>query len=147
LIVDGRHVLAPSVRVAMATAPGRIMLVSDAVAALGMPPGRYVLGAGEIIVRADEPPTRPDGTIAGAAGRLDDAIGLAVAAGAGLRAAVEAATRIPADALGRPDLGRLRPGAVADLVWLAPQGRRPVRARAVWRAGLLISGSTTTGSD
>jgi N-acetylglucosamine-6-phosphate deacetylase len=142
LIVDGHHVAGPAVRVAMATAPGRIMLVSDAVAALGMPAGRYVLGEDEIIVRDDEPPLRADGTIAGGAGRLDDAIGLAVAFGASLQQAVEAATRIPADALGRPDLGRLVPGASADLVWFAADEVHPVRARtrAVWRKGQLAFG-------
>jgi N-acetylglucosamine-6-phosphate deacetylase len=44
------------------------------------------------------------------------AIGLA--AGAGLPEAVAAASRVPADLIGRPDLGRLAPGAAADLVWL-----------------------------
>jgi N-acetylglucosamine-6-phosphate deacetylase len=37
---------------------------------------------------------------------------------AGLAAAVAAASRVPADLIGRPDLGRLAPGAAADLVWL-----------------------------
>jgi N-acetylglucosamine-6-phosphate deacetylase len=31
---------------------------------------------------------------------------------------VAAASRIPADLVGRPDLGRLAPGGPADLVWL-----------------------------
>jgi N-acetylglucosamine-6-phosphate deacetylase len=31
---------------------------------------------------------------------------------------VAAASRVPADLIGRPDLGRLAPGAAADLVWL-----------------------------
>jgi N-acetylglucosamine-6-phosphate deacetylase len=140
LIVDGHHVAGPSVRMAMATAPGRIMLVTDAVAALGMPAGRYVLGEDEIIVRDHEPPLRADGTIAGAAGRLDDAIGLAVSFGASLQQAVEAATRIPADALGRSDLGRLIPGAPADLVWFAAEEMHPVRTRAVWRRGRVVFG-------
>jgi len=49
----------------------------------------------------------------------------------GLVEAVAAATRIPADLIGRPDLGRLTPGAAADLAWLGDD----LRARAVWVAG------------
>jgi N-acetylglucosamine-6-phosphate deacetylase len=35
-----------------------------------------------------------------------------------LAVAVAAATRVPADLIGRPDLGRLAPGAAADMAWL-----------------------------
>ena len=140
LIVDGAHVLPAAVAVAFAAAPGRVMLVTDAVAAFGMAPGRYVLGGEEIVLVDGRPPHRADGTIAGAIGRLDDAIGRAAAVGVGLRTAVEAATRVPAAALGRPDLGRLAPGLPADLVWLAPQGSHPLRARATWVAGRRVHG-------
>jgi N-acetylglucosamine-6-phosphate deacetylase len=47
---------------------------------------------------------------------------------------VAAATRIPADLIGRPDLGRLAAGAAADLVWLSPG----LRTRATWIAGQLV---------
>jgi N-acetylglucosamine-6-phosphate deacetylase len=140
LIVDGHHVHPSAVRIAFTGKPGRIMLVSDAVAALGMPEGRYVLGGQEIVVHDGEPPRRTDGTIAGAAGRLDDAIARAVAAGVPLRNAVEAATRVPAAAIGRPDLGRLAPGGPADLVWLDADGGCPLRARTTWVAGQIIGG-------
>jgi N-acetylglucosamine-6-phosphate deacetylase len=140
LIVDGAHVLPAAVAVALAAAPGRVMLVTDAVAAFGMAPGRYVLGGEEIVLVDGRPPRRADGTFAGAIGRLDDAIGRAAAVGVGLRTAVEAATRVPAAALGRPDLGRLAPGLTADLVWLAPQGPHPLRARATWVAGRRVHG-------
>jgi N-acetylglucosamine-6-phosphate deacetylase len=52
-------------------------------------------------------------------------------------AAIEAASRIPADVLGRTDLGRIEPGAAADLVWLGPD----FRARATWIAGELAHGT------
>jgi N-acetylglucosamine-6-phosphate deacetylase len=47
---------------------------------------------------------------------------------------VRAATRIPADLIGRPDLGRISPAAVADLVWLSPD----LKTRATWVAGQLV---------
>ena len=46
-------------------------------------------------------------------------------------AVVAAATRIPADLIGRPDLGRLAPGARADLVWLDDD----LRTAATWIEG------------
>jgi N-acetylglucosamine-6-phosphate deacetylase len=141
LIVDGHHVEPAAVRIAFACKPGRIMLVTDAVAALGMPEGRYVLGGQEVVLREGEPPRRHDGTVAGAAGRLDDAIGRAVAAGIPLQDAVEAATRVPATAVGRPDLGRLTPGAPADLVWLDAEGEHPLRAQITWIAGTVAARS------
>jgi N-acetylglucosamine-6-phosphate deacetylase len=133
LIVDGHHVHDVAVRVAFAAAPGRIMLVTDAIAALGMPPGRYQLGGRTTIVTADAPPVLEDGTLAGSALRLDAAVGRAVAAGIDPAVALLAATRVPADALGHPDRGRLAPGAIADLVWLDDAWR----AGATWCAGAL----------
>ena len=49
---------------------------------------------------------------------MDAAVANMVSAGAGLADAVAAATRIPADLIGRAELGRIAPGAAADLVWL-----------------------------
>jgi N-acetylglucosamine-6-phosphate deacetylase len=49
---------------------------------------------------------------------MDAAVANVVTAGAGLADAVAAASRVPADLIGRPDLGRIGPGAAADLVWL-----------------------------
>ncbi len=141
LVVDGHHVHATAIKVAFACAAGRVMLVSDAVAPYGMPRGRYVLGGEEIRVAADgEPARRADGTMAGGTGRLDDGIARLVATGIPLQVAVEAATRVPADALGRGDLGRITPGARADLVWLDALDGSPPRTRATWVEGRLAYG-------
>jgi N-acetylglucosamine-6-phosphate deacetylase len=48
-----------------------------------------------------------------------------------LAAVIAAATRIPADLIGRPELGRLAPGAAADLVWLDDD----LRTAATWIEG------------
>ena len=82
-------------------------------------------------------PVRPGGTLAGSALRMDQAVSNAVAVGLGLPEAVAAATRIPADLIGRPDLGRLEAGAAADLAWLGDD----LRARAAWVAGEQAYGS------
>jgi N-acetylglucosamine-6-phosphate deacetylase len=136
LIADLAHVSPIVCRLAFNAAPGRIALVTDAVAAAGMPPGQYELGGEPIVLPQTGPPLRADGTLAGSALRLDAAIGNIVGLGVDLAAAIDAATRIPADLIGRPDLGRIAPGAAADLVWLA--GEAELRARTTWISGKIV---------
>ncbi len=136
LIVDLRHVSAPVCLLAFRAAPGRICAVTDAAACAGMPPGSYKLG-GELIELPPgdgEPPVRADGTLAGSGLRMDAAVANMVAAGIGLAEAVAAATRIPADLIGRPDLGRIAAGAAADLAWVGDD----LRTRAAWIDGELV---------
>ena len=133
LIADFRHVAGPVTAIAFAAAPGRIALVTDAAASAGMPPGQYMLGSQPIELPAGDgvPPVRPDGTLAGSALRMDVAVSNMVSVGVSLPTAVAAATRIPADLINRPDLGRIAPGARADLTWLGAG----LRAEATWLAG------------
>ncbi len=140
LIADLYHVAGQVCRVAFTAAPGRIFLVTDAAACAGMPPGRYLLGNRPIELAPGDgvPPVREDGTLAGSALRMDVAVANMAASGAALPAAVAAATRIPADLIGRADLGRIAPGAAADLVWLDDG----LRARATWVNGDMMHGGT-----
>jgi N-acetylglucosamine-6-phosphate deacetylase len=133
LIADLHHVSAVACAVAFAAAPGRICLVTDAAACAGRPPGQYLLGGQPITLPPGpgEPPRRADGTLAGSALRMDQAVANMVQTGADLPAVVAAATRIPADLIGRPDLGRLAPGAAADLTWLDDE----LRTAATWIEG------------
>lgn len=132
LIVDLHHVAPAAVQVAFRAAQDRIALVTDAVAAMGMPTGRYELGGDVLEVRPGEPPRRADGAIAGSALRMDEAVAKSVrACGIDLVTAIDAATRVPADAVGRPDLGRVAIDGPADLVWLGDD----LRAVATWIAG------------
>ncbi len=138
LIVDLGHVSAAACAIAFAAAPGRICLVTDAAAAAGMPPGRYLLGGQAMVLPPDgAAPVRPDGTLAGSALRMDRAVANAVAVGLRLAPAVAAASRIPADLIGRPDLGRLAAGAAADLAWLGDD----LRAKATWVGGERVYGA------
>jgi N-acetylglucosamine-6-phosphate deacetylase len=138
LIVDLSHVSAAACAIAFAAAPGRICLVTDAAACAGMPPGRYLLGGQPVDLPAGGgAPVRRTGTLAGSALRMDQAVANAAGLGLGLAGAVAAASRIPADLIGRPDLGRLAAGAAADLCWLGDD----LRARATWVAGEQVYGS------
>jgi N-acetylglucosamine-6-phosphate deacetylase len=136
LIVDLHHVAGQVCALAFRAAPGRIALVTDAAAPAGMPPGEYLLGGEPITLPPvpGAPPVRSDGRLAGSALRMDTAVANAVTCGIPLTEAVCAATSIPADLIGRPDLGRISPGAAADLVWLSPA----LKTRATWVAGQLV---------
>jgi N-acetylglucosamine-6-phosphate deacetylase len=137
LIVDLSHVSAAACAIAFAAAPGRICLVTDAAACAGMPPGRYLLGGQPVeLPPGGGAPVRPSGTLAGSALRMDQAVANAITVGLGLAEAVAAATRIPADLIGRPDLGRLAAGAAADLAWLGGD----LRTRATWVGGERVYG-------
>ena len=143
LITDLHHVSPQACVVAFQTAPGRICAVTDAAACAGMPPGRYLLGGEPIELPAGdgEPPVRDDGTLAGSALRMDVGVANLVAAGIGLAEAVAAASRVPADLIGRPDLGRIAPGAAADLTWLGDD----LRTRATWIGGELVYSDRAKG--
>lgn len=118
LIVDGQHVDPVVCRMAFQAAPGRIVAVTDAIVAAGLPAGaRAEFGGLPVLVDGTGLCRRLDGTISGAGIVLDEGVRRMIAAGVAPEAVLHAATQAPADALGRTDLGRLETGARADLVW------------------------------
>jgi N-acetylglucosamine-6-phosphate deacetylase len=128
LIADGVHVDPVAVRLAARALGDRLTLVTDAVAALGQPPGpaRSVRSVrlGEVAAISDGTSVRlPDGTLAGSVLPLDQAVrNLSAFAGLDLAAAVRAASAVPAAVLGLHDRGVVAPGAVGDLVLLHRTG-------------------------
>lgn len=132
VIADGVHLHPEIVRIAFAAAPGRIALITDAMAAAGHSDGHYELGALGVDVRDGVARLSDDGAIAGSTLTQDAALRCAVRAGIPLPDAVHALTAAPARALGRGgELGSLATGAVADAVLLS-EDLRVVRA---WTAG------------
>jgi N-acetylglucosamine-6-phosphate deacetylase len=116
LIGDGVHVAPEVAGVLARAAGGRLVLVSDAIAAAGMPPGRYPLGGRD--VESDGLMAVRDGRLAGAVAGLDRGPRTLVVAGIGRAAALAAATAAPRRLLGlAPGLAA---GAPADLVVLDP---------------------------
>lgn len=131
LILDGHHVHPAMFRLAHRSTRGRLALVTDAVRAAGQGPGLSELGGQRITVGEDGRATLADGTLAGSLLTLDRALANAVDAGLALEEAVFLLTRNPADALGRDDLGRFSPGALADIVELDAD----LALTRVWRGG------------
>lgn len=119
VIADGVHVHPRMVRLLFDAAPGRVALVTDAMAAAGQPDGDWMLGALAVTVTDGVPRLRDGGAIAGSTLTLDRAVRVAVEAGVPLATAIDAATRVPARALGVDDrFGSIASGRVADLVVL-----------------------------
>ena len=116
-IVDGVHLDSDIVRLLWHVAAGRLSLVTDAIAGAGLGDGTYALGEIEIVV-ADDVVRSEDGTLAGSALTMIEAVRNLMAVGAPLEGALEAASRVPAGILGLPGLGRLVPGGPADVVVL-----------------------------
>ncbi|MBI3686921.1 MAG: N-acetylglucosamine-6-phosphate deacetylase [Actinobacteria bacterium] len=119
VIADGVHVAPELLGVVGRAAPGRVLAVTDAIAAAGAPDGDYRLGDVPVRVR-DRVARRDDGVLAGSTLTMPAAIRALRDAGLPLLAALAAATSTPARLLGRPDLGVLRVGGRADVVLLDP---------------------------
>jgi N-acetylglucosamine-6-phosphate deacetylase len=123
LICDGQHVAAPVVALAQRLLGERLVLVTDAVSALGLPPGRVKLGDVELHID-EHTVTLADGTLAGSNLSMDIAVqNLMSFSGCDLATAIHAATTAPAALLGRSDIGSLTVGGFADLVELDSRGR------------------------
>lgn len=122
LIADGIHIHPAMVKLVwQALGPQRLNLVTDAMAALGMPPGTHRLGDYPVIV--DGHSCRlADGTLAGSVLTLDQALrNLRQFSGCSVADALATITSTPARALGlEQDIGCLAPGRRADLVVLSP---------------------------
>lgn len=126
LVADGTHVDPAVVREVVALA-GRdgVALVTDAMAAAGMPDGSYRLGGADVIVSGAVARLRQGGGIAGGTAHLLDVVRTTVAGGVGIVDAVHMASSVPARVLGLADRGSLEVGRRADLV-VTDAGLRPV---------------------
>jgi N-acetylglucosamine-6-phosphate deacetylase len=134
LIADGIHVHPALWSVIERCKPAdRVLLVSDAVALAGMGDGMGRLGSLDVEVVGPRVTLAGTTTLAGSVIALDDAVRNLVAAGAGLPAAVAAASRNPLALLGIADRGRIAPGQLADLVELDDDlGVRRVMRGGAW---------------
>jgi N-acetylglucosamine-6-phosphate deacetylase len=148
VIADGVHVHNTAIRlVARACGPGRLVLVTDAMAAAGMPEGRYRLGSMQVDVArgvarlaAEAEPAAagagagPAGAIAGSTATMAGVVRRAVAAGLPVTDVAAAASTTPARLLGLVErTGALRAGLHADLVVCDEEfGLRAVMRQGEW---------------
>ena len=138
LILDGRHVHPDVARLLFGDAPGRVALITDAMAAAAAADGDYRLGSLNVSVRNGLAVLSGTSTIAGSTLTQDVALRLALSeVGLDPSVAVAALTAVPARALGLGDrLGLLEPGYAADAVVLADDGS----VTQVWAEGRRLVG-------
>ena len=122
MIVDGIHSHPAMVNLAWkAKGAQQIMLITDSMAAMGMPEGRYQLGEYAVVVDATGARLE-DGTLAGSILTMDQAVRNMMAfTGCSLSDAVQMASVNPARLLGLKHKGAVAPGCDGDLVVLSPQ--------------------------
>jgi N-acetylglucosamine-6-phosphate deacetylase len=117
VILDGVHLADDTARLVWRAAGGRVALVTDAVAAAHAGDGAYTIAGVDFEVE-DGVARNADRVLAGSTVCMIDAVRNLVALGASVEAALSAATVLPARIAGRPELGTLAPGTVADVLVL-----------------------------
>ncbi|MGH8913205.1 MAG: N-acetylglucosamine-6-phosphate deacetylase [Acidimicrobiia bacterium] len=124
VIVDGIHSDPAAVRLAWERlGPSRFVLVTDAMQATGLGPGRYLLGDRTVDV-GPEGPRIGEETLAGSTLTLDRAVANLVRwTSATVEQALASASSTPALIVAADDRGRLEPGKRADAVHLDHRGR------------------------
>lgn len=120
LVADGVHLHDGTLSFAATVAgPDRAVLITDAMAAAGMPDGEYELGGQPVVVSQGVARLAGDGAIAGSTLTMDAALRRAIRAGVSLMDASMMAATTPARAIGLDAaVGALVPGRRADLVVL-----------------------------
>ena len=118
VVGDGVHLAAGTVRMLFeVVGPAGLDLVTDSMAASGMPEGSYTLGGQEVVVADGTARLVEGGSIAGGVATLLDVVRWCVhEAGISLLDAVTAASATPARTLALDDVGRLAPSAHADVL-------------------------------
>ncbi len=120
VVCDGHHVHPAVVRMA-ARMKGRagLVAITDGTAAAGLPVGATARLGEHTIIAREQCAELVDGTLAGSITTMDAVFRFLIGpVGLSLVEASHLTATTPADVLGRPDLGRLAAGAVADVVVL-----------------------------
>lgn len=135
LILDGLHVSRLTAEIAMASAAGRWIAVTDSAYVAGLPDGRYSLGGGIIDLFSGSVRAVDSGALAGSTASMADCFSRLIKNhGLSPLEAVSATASRPADVLGIPEIGHIRVGARADLVLWEQGAVSAVMRRGVWIA-------------
>ncbi len=134
LIVDLVHVHPAVVRETVRRAgPHRVVLITDAIEAAGLPDGEYSLGGLKVIVK-NGIARLETGALAGSTLTLDRAVANMTRLGISLEEAVAMASFNPARSLGLEGLGDIAPGYHADFTVLT----RELKVKATVIAGIEV---------
>ncbi|TYZ57659.1 hypothetical protein PybrP1_012512 [[Pythium] brassicae (nom. inval.)] len=140
LILDGLHSHRTSARIIQSCHPDGLVLVTDAMAGLGLPPGEYELAGERVDVRPRGAFLAGTDVLAGSVVTMDSCVRTLIEyTGCSVETALEAATLHPARVLGIAGRkGTLDFGADADFVLLDDQ----LRVQRTYIAGELVYDAT-----
>lgn len=144
MIADGIHTNPAALRIAYRAHPRGLVLVSDGIAALGLPSGRHTLGQQEVVIQGLQAHVAGTQTLSGSIATMDMCVRhLHQVTGCSVEAALEAASLHPAQLLGiEGSKGALNYGTDADLVLLDEE----LNVEATYIAGELVwTGRRTQG--
>lgn len=131
LILDGHHVADEIVELVRRLAPGRLALVSDAMAATGCADGRYEVAGSDVEVAGGIARAVGDGSLAGSTTPLGDAVDrFASLFAPSIDELADVSARTAAHLLGRP--APLSAGSSADAVAWDEDGVRRVLTKGRW---------------
>jgi N-acetylglucosamine-6-phosphate deacetylase len=118
VIVDAFHLAPETMRLMWAAGNDRFVAITDAMAAAGMPDGRFAIG--DVDVTLNRGAVRNSiGGLAGSSLTLDQGLrNIITVTGTDLGAASQSVTAHPADVLRHHERGRIAPGAIGDIVLL-----------------------------
>ncbi|HET7139004.1 MAG TPA: N-acetylglucosamine-6-phosphate deacetylase [Arthrobacter sp.] len=138
LIADGAHLDPETVRMVFdLVGDENVVLVTDSMAATGLPDGDYELGPAAVTVSDAVARLRSNGSLAGGTATLLDVVRRTIDAGVEPAAAVRSATAVPAALIGQQhEIGSLRAGLRADVVVVDRNFRRVLVLRAGRTLGL-----------
>ncbi len=133
IICDGHHVHPALVSLAIRTKSiSRVMAITDASAAAGLPPGSRARLGDQAIIAGDRTAQLEDGTMAGSLLTMDGALRMLVGLGLPLEEAARMCASTPAEALGLAHTGAIAAGNRADLVVMD----RALRVRQTYVGGV-----------
>jgi len=136
LIGDGTHVSVEMVQSVFSLVGAQnVVLVTDAMAAAGMPDGPYRLGSQDVSVAGGVARLTHGGSIAGGTAHLLDIVRTTVAGGVPLGDVLLAAATTPATVLGDETVGALEAGRRADILVVDDD----FRVQSVRRAGVVVA--------
>ncbi|TKS91232.1 N-acetylglucosamine-6-phosphate deacetylase [Collichthys lucidus] len=120
MIADGIHTNPAALRIAHRAHPAGLVLVTDAITAMGLPPGRHTLGQQEVEIQGLHAYVAGTTTLCGSIATMDMCVRhFKQASGCSVEEALEAASLHPAQLLGICNKkGNLDFGSDADLVLL-----------------------------
>jgi len=124
LILDEVHVSPSDIERILATAPKRVIAITDAMSAAGTGDGQYTIGKLDVKVKDGVARLASNASLAGSTLTMDHAfLKLINNFGFSISQASYATSTLPAERVGMSDVGRIEIGKRADFVELTAQGK------------------------